>query len=127
MKGGERPLPSPVQLAYIGDAVWELHVRDAVLADAPAAMDTVHRRVVAKVQASEQATMWRRIEDRLTPEELGIARRARNAKLSPPRGVSHADYRHGTSFEAVLGFLYWTDRRERLQEVMRYADEASAT
>lgn len=120
-----RELPSPQQLAYIGDAVWELHVRRTVLAQGAATMDVVHRRAVARVQAAEQAVLWRRIEDKLTDEELKIARRARNAKLSPPRGTSHTDYRHGTSFEGVLGFLYWTGRHDRLQEVMQLADEAT--
>lgn len=115
-------LPSPLQLAYIGDAVWELHVRRAVLAEGPSTMDALHRRVVARVQASEQARCWRRIEAGLSDEERDVARRARNAKLTPPRGTSHGDYRQSTSFESVLGFLYWTGRRERLKEVMGLAE-----
>lgn len=120
-------MPSPLQLAYIGDAVWELHVRGAALAQNPPSMDALHRRVVERVQASEQAACWRRIADALTDEEKEVARRARNAKLNPPRGTSHGDYRQSTSFESVLGFLYWCGRAERLEEVMRLADEAAET
>lgn len=118
-------LPSPLQLAYIGDAVWELHVRTAVLAQDPPNMDALHRRVVERVQGSEQAARWRRIEGELTAEERDVARRARNAKLTPPRGTIRSDYGQSTSFESVLGFLYWTGRHERMREVMRRADEAA--
>lgn len=117
-------LPSPIQLAYIGDAVWELHVRRTTLAGGEASLDDVHRRTVAKVQATEQAQIWHRIEGRLTDEERAIGRRARNARANVPRGVSVADYRYSTCFEAMLGYLYWTEQQERLKEVMRLADES---
>lgn len=118
-------MPTPLQLAYIGDAVWELHVRRIALSAGATTMDALHRRVVARVQASEQAALWRCLESLLTDEERSIARRARNSKLSPPRGVAHADYRHSTCFESVLGFLYCTGRHQRLREVMQRADETT--
>ena len=114
-----------MHMAYIGDAVWELHVRRRVVAEIDGTMDAVHRRTVERVQATRQAVVWRRIRAALNPDELDIARRARNAKLKPPRGVSPSAYRQGTSFESVLGYLYWTGRHQRLQEVMRLADEAA--
>lgn len=119
-----RTLPTPLQLAYIGDAVWELHVRRTLLEEGSATMDDIHRRAVGRVQATEQAALWHRIAEQLTAAERDIARRARNAKVQAPRGTSVADYRYSTCFECVLGFLYWTGQRERLQEVMRLADES---
>lgn len=118
-----RELPTAVELAYIGDAVWELHVRRQILANGPGTMDDIHRQTVSRVQASEQATVWRGIKEFVTDEELSVARRARNAKLTPPRGVSRADYAQSTSFESVLGYLYWTGQQQRLREVMGRADE----
>lgn len=122
-----RVVPTPLQLAYIGDAVWELHVRRTLLEAGAATMDDIHRGAVARVQAAEQAAVWHRIADRLTDEEQDIARRARNAKLNTPKGASAADYRYSTCFECVLGYLYWTGQRERLREVIQIADESQST
>lgn len=119
-----RQLPTPLQLAYIGDAVWELHVRHLLLRQNHATLEDIHRQAVGLVQAKQQAKIWHRIETHLTAEEKDIGRRARNAKGNVPRGTSVADYRYSTCFESVLGYLYWTGQTERLGEVMRLADKS---
>lgn len=118
-------LPGPLQLAYLGDAVWELHVRSAVLR-AGGSPEAMHRRSVGRVRAGAQAAALHRIESRLTEEERDVARRGRNAKSGAPRGVDPLDYRHSTAFECLLGFLYYTGRWERLREVLALADQAIA-
>jgi len=117
-------LPGPLQLAYLGDAVWELHVRGAVLRAGGGKPEAIHRRSVRRVQAGAQAAILRRIEPCLTDEERDVARRGRNAKSHAPRGVDPLDYRYSTAFECLLGYLYYTGRRERLREVLRLADAA---
>lgn len=116
--------PGPLHLAYLGDAVWELHVRRSLLEGEPSRLDDVHRRAVGAVQAAAQAAALHRIEPHLTEEEKEIARRGRNAKNSAPRRVDPLEYRYSTAFECLLGYLYYTGQVERLQEVLRLADEA---
>jgi len=120
----DEQFPGPLHLAYLGDAVWELHVRRTLLRGGPVRMDEVHRRAVGAVQAAAQAAALHRIEPFLTEEEKEVARRGRNAKSSPPRGVDPVDYRYSTAFECLLGYLYYTGRMERLREVLRLADDA---
>lgn len=118
--------PGPLHFAYLGDAVWELHVRRSLLAEGPAKLDNVHRRAVAKVQAPAQAALLQRVEPFLTEEEKAVARRGRNAKSQVPRSVDPLDYRHSTAFECLLGYLYFTGQTSRLQEVLKLADDAAA-
>lgn len=118
-----RDVPSPLHLAYIGDAVWELHVRRGVVAAGTGKMDDVHRAAVKRVQAEAQAALLHRLMDELSADELHIVRRGRNAKASPPRGVAPRDYRYSTAFECLLGYLYWCGHTERLRTLLRRADE----
>lgn len=117
-------LPGPLQLAYLGDAVWELHVRETIVGAGPAKLDDMHRQAVERVHAAAQAALLHSVEHRLTDDEREVVRRGRNAKSHGPRGVDPADYRYSTAFECLLGYLHFTGRHERLQEVLRMADEA---
>jgi len=112
---------SPLALAYIGDAVFELYVRRRLLAGPECSRAGLHRQAVARVRASAQAEALRRCRGELTAEEADIARRGRNARTSVPRGADVADHHAGTAFEALLGFLYLSGRRERLLEIMQLA------
>ncbi|MDI6872205.1 MAG: ribonuclease III domain-containing protein [Bacillota bacterium] len=106
---------SSLVLAYVGDAVFELWVRERLARREPGRMVNLHRKAVALVRAPAQAALLRRLEGLLTPEEEEVVRRARNAKSGPaPRGVPVQDYRHATAFEALLGYLYLSGRTERL-------------
>jgi ribonuclease-3 family protein len=113
---------SSLVLAYVGDAVFELAVRERLVLAGPGKVADLHRQAVAIVRAPAQAALLRRLEGVLTPEEEEVARRARNAKSGPaPRGVAVQEYRHATAFEALLGYLYLTGRTARLAELMRQA------
>lgn len=112
-------LLSPLVLAYIGDAVYELWVRRRVVARGFARTGKIHSESVKYVRAGTQAGILRSIEGMLTVEEAGIARRGRNAR-SPhaPRSAGVADYRQSTGLECLVGYLFLKGDVERLAEIM---------
>lgn len=114
-----RELP-PRQLAYLGDAVWELYVRQQLLGSSPD-QDVLHARKVSMVHAPAQARALRALMELLDPDELDVVRRARNLKGSVPRHRSVSDYRHGTAFEALLGKAYLEARPDRLRVLLEHA------
>ncbi len=115
---------SPLILAYVGDAVYELAVRRSLAVDGHKKINEIHLNTVNRVKAESQARTLRRIEERLTPEEIDIVRRGRNAKSgSHPRNVSISDYRLSTGLEALLGHLYLQGKLERLDEILEWVIE----
>ncbi len=107
---------SPLALAYIGDAVYELYVRSQLLLP-PKRISQYHSQVVNRVRAETQAAYLCAIEADLTPEEKDIVRRGRNAVSHKPKRLSPKVYQQATSLEALIGYLYLTDR-SRLQELL---------
>src|SRR5690349_21545482 len=85
-------------LAYIGDAVYELHVRVGMLKGG-AKVEGLHRATVARVSAAGQAAMVQKLMPHLTEEELAIFKRARNYKATPPRRANPQHYKLSTAFE----------------------------
>lgn len=115
---------SPVVLAYIGDAVFELMVRTHIATNGPRKIKNIHHDTVDMVKAASQARMVRHIFKDLSPEEQDIVRRGRNAKTNPPKNAVLYDYKLSTGFEALLGYLYLKGEEERLQElILRALDE----
>lgn len=113
-----RRLPA-LQLAHIGDAVYELAVRHHLLQQqGPWRMEQLHKATVHWVQASAQAAAAHMLRPSLTSEETAVFYRARNAKQRCPKNTSVADYCYSTALEALLGFLYLTGQGERLQSLM---------
>lgn len=109
-------------LAYMGDAVYELHVRERTLRQARGQVDALHRATVAHVSAAGQAALATKLLPLLTEEELGVFKRARNHKGGGARHASAQHYRLSTAIEAVLGYLYLKPDRERLQALLALAD-----
>jgi ribonuclease-3 family protein len=113
-------------LAYIGDAVYELHVREGMLKGG-AKVQGLHKATVARVSAAGQAAMVQKLLPHLTEEELAIFKRARNYKTNTPRRVDPQHYRLSTAFEAVLGYTHlkqdWARLRELLALTDRYREE----
>ncbi|MEN6350641.1 MAG: ribonuclease III domain-containing protein [Syntrophomonas sp.] len=105
---------SPLVLAYIGDAVFELMVRTRAVLTGKRKIRDIHRETVSVVRAENQAKLIRALFDDLTEEEQGIVKWGRNAKSTPPKNVEIGDYRMSTGFEALLGFLYLKGDEERL-------------
>ncbi|WP_017325702.1 Mini-ribonuclease 3 [Synechococcus sp. PCC 7336] len=111
---------SPAALAYLGDAVYELHVRRSLLIP-PQRLQAYHRAVVACVQAEAQAKTLASIAPTLSDAEQAIVQRGRNNCGSIPRRVSPEIYRAASGFEALLGYLYLQDG-DRLQEILQVCD-----
>jgi ribonuclease-3 family protein len=118
---------SPIQLAYIGDAVYELYVRLHYLLP-PKRIQHYHNQVVGQVRAESQAQQLARLLPHLTEAELAIARRGRNAATGHPRRMSLEDYQQATSLEALFGYLFLTDptRLEILWQYIQFEDGAES-
>ena len=115
---------SPLVLAYVGDAVWELFVRSQLVAElgADSRVNELHGLAKQAVNAESQAAMVHDLMDYLDDDERDVVRRGRNARPGHvPRTSGPADYRYATGFEALLGFLYLTGRTRRLGEVLACA------
>lgn len=109
---------SPLALAFVGDAVFELFIRTK-LAVSRKRVGDLHKESVKFVKASAQADILRNLEKFLTQEEIDIVRNARNTKVnSIPKNADIADYHYSTGYEALLGFLYLTGERERLDTIL---------
>ena len=107
---------SPVALAYIGDAVYELFVRTQLLLP-PKRIADYHSQVVAQVRAEAQAAHLQNLEPYLTLAEKDILRRGRNAVTNKPRRLSIKIYQQASSFETLIGYLYLEDP-QRLQDLL---------
>lgn len=113
---------SPLTLAYIGDGVFDLIIRSVVVGKGNTRANRLHQRTSRIVMARTQAQIIEFLEPQLTAEEADIYRRGRNAK-SPTmaKNATMADYRKATGLEALVGYLYLTDRFERLLELIKSA------
>ena len=94
-------LPGSLELAYVGDAIYEVAVRRRIVKTG-AKVSALHRQAVSRVCAHAQAEAFGRVESMLTPEEAAVARRARHAHQSPPRNADRAEYHRATALEAVV-------------------------
>lgn len=119
MKQGQ--LPGSLELAYLGDTLWDLFVREELVRTG-GRMKELHRAAVARVRASAQSRALARIEEGLTEEEAAVVRRARNAHQTPPKNADPADYCRATALEALFGYLYLTGQLERMKTLMRQAE-----
>lgn len=110
-------------LAYLGDAVYEVYVRNYVMDTGQPNADKLHAMAVPFVRADGQALAIKTlIEDFLTEEEATLTKRARNHKISSkPRHASPMDYKWATAFEALVGALWLSDEKGRAEEVIKEA------
>lgn len=117
---------SPAALAYIGDAVYELYIRTTYLLP-PKSAYAYHQLVVAQVRAETQALQLTSLTAYLTPIELEIVRRGRNAANRPPKRVDAEVYGRATSLETLIGYLYLTNfpRLSQLFEKLSLLDEVN--
>jgi len=113
-------LPGSLELAYLGDTVYDLYVRSH-LVQKGGRVGALHRKAISFVCAHAQAEAFGRIEELLTEEEAAVARRARNVNQNPPKNADPGEYHRATALEALLGWLYATGRRERLHELLEKA------
>lgn len=112
---------SPVTLAYIGDAVFELAVRSMLVLSDRRKIRDVHLDAVARVKASSQARLVRGLFDELSPQEQELVKWGRNAKSPVPKHADAGDYRMSTGFETLLGYLYLNGNSERIDYLLTRA------
>lgn len=111
---------SPLTLAYIGDAVYEVVIRTLVISDGNTQVNKLHKRASYYVKANTQAELIKLLMAELTEEELHYYKRGRNAKsYTSAKNASIGDYRMATGFEALVGYLYLTNQSTRMIELVK--------
>ena len=111
---------SSIGLAHVGDAVFEVLVRTWLCAHGKATGKGLHRATIEIVCAESQARRSEQILPELTPEELAVFKRGRNAQVhSIPNHASRAQYSTATAVEALFGWLYLRGERERANALFR--------
>lgn len=106
---------SPLVLAYIGDAVYELLIRTRVINQGSMQVNKMHKKSASLVKAETQANLIKVLQEELTQEENAVYKRGRNAKsVTTAKHATMIDYRMATGFEALVGYLYLTGRMDRL-------------
>lgn len=113
---------NPAVLAYLGDAVYELFVRQTLVDSGQIHVDAMSRDAVKCVRAEGQASAIKKLFPQLTEEEQTMVRRARNKKVtSKPRNVDIQAYKWATAFEALIGYLHLSGQIQREEELMEEA------
>ncbi len=109
---------NPLTLAFVGDVVFELLVRQRLVADGDRPVGQLHNMAVAQVKASAQAVAYHLLEPVLDEEEMSILKRGRNShSVHPPKNSHPQDYRKATGVEALFGYLYLKGRTRRVEEL----------
>ena len=111
---------SPLTLAYIGDAIYDLIIRTLIVERGNSQPNKLHKRASTLVKASAQAEMIERLLPVLTEEEMSIYKRGRNAKsYTMAKNATMLDYRKATGFEALMGYLYLKGELERMIDLIK--------
>lgn len=107
-------------LAYIGDAIYEVMVRDYLILSGMKKVDNLHKEAIKFTSAEGQEKAFHLIETMLTEQELGIFKRGRNSKTDrKARNASLSSYRKSTGFEALVGYLHINKKSARLYELFQ--------
>ena len=116
-------LLNPLQLALIGDAVYELFIRNYILANnVELTAHKIHVKAIGYVKEKSQSTIMHLLEEELTEEESYIFKRGRNTKSATvPKNADVRDYRMATGFESLIGYLHLIGNYERLNYIMNKA------
>jgi ribonuclease-3 family protein len=118
---------SALSLAYLGDAVFELCVRDMLTRQKGLTLNGYNKLAKRYVPATRQALMYHKIFPLLTEEEQSVIRRGRNLHTATrARNASAADYRHATGLETLFGHLYVTEQYDRLKYIFTLCVTESA-
>jgi ribonuclease-3 family protein len=120
---------NPLQLALIGDGVYEIYIRNFILSNnTELSAHKMHVKAIGYVKAKSQSAIMYNIEDTLTEDELYIYKRGRNTKSATvPKNADVIDYRNATGFEALLGYLYLIGNKERLYNILEKSTEIQLT
>ncbi len=114
---------STLALAYLGDAVLEIYIRDYVISIGKTKIDQLHKYAIKFVSAKAQSKIYDSIQSILNDEEKIIIKKGRNAKKNIPKNVDMVDYRKSTGVEALLGHLFLKRDDARIQILVEYMIE----
>lgn len=110
---------SPLALAFLGDSVYEQKVRERLILAANMPANALHKLAVAKVRAEYQSECMLKILDEniLSEHEVDVFKRGRNTKVNAPKHSTVMEYRNATGLECLFGYLYLTNRLERIDQL----------
>lgn len=123
MNINDAKLLNGLALAYMGDAVFELAIRDYLLGTGKTKPNQLHQTATRYVSAKAQAAMVAEMleVDLLTEEETSYYKRGRNSKINTKaKNTDIQTYLHSTGFEALMGYLYLTEQQERLDTLIEW-------
>ncbi len=126
--GSEKEIKSlnALTLAYIGDTVYDLYVRNHLICTGDYKTGKLHLMAVRHVSAAAQAKALDAVWDMFTQEELDIVQRAKNTKNATiPKNASPKTYKKATALEALIGYLYLSEKNDRLIEILDAAYKAN--
>ena len=112
-----------ISLAYLGDSVYEIYVREYLIKKGIAKVEDLQKEAVKYVSAKSQCKILSYLMDNnlLTDIELDVVKRGRNYKrTSHPKNTDIITYKMSSGFEAMIGYLYFTNNKDRLDKVMSY-------
>ncbi len=115
---------SPLTLAFLGDAVYELFIRAHIVKNSNTSPNMLHKKAVVYVKADAQCIAYDKIEPYLTEEEIKIFKRGRNSKVNTKaKNATLAAYKKATGFETLIGYLYVKGESDRLNELFKIATD----
>ena len=112
-----------LSLAYIGDSIWEVCVRNYVISkNKYSKVNKLHRESINLVKAKVQADMIKSLKENnmLDDDMLSVVMRGRNSANNPPKNANVQDYNYATGFEAMIGYLYITENYNKLDEIVKF-------
>lgn len=114
---------SSLTLAFVGDAVYSLYVREKLATYKDESANALNKKAAETVSAVSQAKFIEKIMPLLTEDEVSVYKRARNVKKGTrAKNASVVEYNKSTGFEALIGYLYLTDRKDRLNFLLNYGE-----
>lgn len=117
---------SPLTLAYIGDAIYDLVIRSVVVERGNRSANDLHKKTINYVKAEAQSAIILALMEELTEEEKAVYKRGKNAKsYTGAKNASKGDYHRATGYEALMGYLYLTEQTDRLLYLIHRGIEAA--
>ena len=114
---------NPLALAYIGDAIYEIYIREYLICNGICKVCELQKESIKYVSANSQYKFLVNMIDNhfLNDDELNIIYRARNHKVDhKPKNCDIITYKYATGLEALIGYLYFSDNKKRIDEIMNY-------
>ncbi|MCT4606240.1 MAG: Mini-ribonuclease 3 [Marinisporobacter sp.] len=115
---------SPLVLAYIGDAVYEVYIREYIVYKYGGNVNKLHKLATKFVKAGAQAKIAHALEGEISEKEWNLIKRGRNQKSGTvPKNADLTDYKYATGFEALIGYLHLLGNTDRIKEIIKRAVE----